>query len=387
MSKRSLGVYVHWPFCRKKCPYCDFNSHVRDEIDQHVWLDSFRDELTSYKEKTGGRPVHSIYFGGGTPSLMAPFVVEGVIDIIQDIWRVDEACEITLEANPTSSEGEKFKAFKQAGVNRLSVGVQAFNDADLQFLGREHSVLEAQNVIDLARSIFPKYSFDLIYARPEQTIKAWEEELLRALEFSVGHISLYQLTIEQGTQFYNAYNRGDFEIPDDDLSTDLYEMTDDILKEHGFSHYEISNFAKEGHQSRHNLGYWRYEDYIGVGAGAHGRFKDYQGVKYATRAHKAPEIYLDLVRAQGSGVKVVEDISSRDQFIELLMMGLRLEAGIDLLYICQETGRELFDWINKPHFQMLIDEGYLFEIKDKIQLTRDGRLRLNMVLSYLLDAV
>lgn len=387
MSKRSLGVYVHWPFCRKKCPYCDFNSHVRDEIDQRVWLDSFRDELTSYKEKTGGRPVHSIYFGGGTPSLMAPFVVEGVIDIIQDIWRVDEACEITLEANPTSSEGEKFKAFKQAGVNRLSVGVQAFNDADLQFLGREHSVLEAQNVIDLARSIFPKYSFDLIYARPEQTIKAWEEELLRALEFSVGHISLYQLTIEQGTQFYNAYNRGDFEIPDDDLSTDLYEMTDDILKEHGFSHYEISNFAKEGHQSRHNLGYWRYEDYIGVGAGAHGRFKDYQGVKYATRAHKAPEIYLDLVRAQGSGIKVVEDISSRDQFIELLMMGLRLEAGIDLLYICQETGRELFDWINKPHFQMLIDEGYLFEIKDKIQLTRDGRLRLNMVLSYLLDAV
>ena len=387
VKKRSLGVYVHWPFCKKKCPYCDFNSHVREEIDQKAWLDSFRQEIFSYKDRIGGRPVHSIYFGGGTPSLMAPYVVEGVLEAINDVWCVDSGCEITLEANPTSSEADKFKAFRAVGINRLSVGVQAFNDKDLTFLGREHYVLEAPHVIDLARDIFPRYSFDLIYARPEQTVQEWEDELLRALEFSVGHISLYQLTIEQGTQFYTAFNRGDFALPDDDVSADLYERTDDILKYHGFSHYEVSNFAKENHQSRHNLGYWRYEDYIGIGPGAHGRFKDENGVKYATRTHKAPEIYRDLVVSQGSGLKDVEVIDPRDQFIEMMMMGLRLDEGVFKDYIRQETGKNLNDWLDGRFINSLKKESYFVENKEKISMTRQGRMRLNACLSSMMDYI
>lgn len=386
-KNRSLGIYVHWPFCKKKCPYCDFNSHVRDEIDQKAWLKALREDLYSYKDRTGGRPVHSIYFGGGTPSLMAPFVVEGVLEAINDIWCVREGCEITLEANPTSSEGDKFKAFKQAGINRLSVGVQAFNDKDLAFLGREHSVVEAQKVIELARDIFPKYSFDLIYARPEQSVQEWEEELLRALAFSVGHISLYQLTIEKGTQFYSAFNRGDFSIPNEDLSADLYESTDDILKHHGFSHYEVSNFAKTGHKSRHNLGYWRYEDYIGVGPGAHGRFKDGAGVKYATRTHKAPEIYLDLIADQGSGVKHIETINKSDQFIEMMMMGLRLDEGVSHNFIVEETGKSIDQWMNLVVLDGFIKDKYLIDLKENISATKRGRMCLDTLLGHLVESV
>ncbi|MCL4155215.1 UNVERIFIED_CONTAM: hypothetical protein GTU68_030977, partial [Idotea baltica] len=267
------GVYIHWPFCQAKCPYCDFNSHVSSNVDQTAWVRAYLSELDRLAELTPNRIVSTVFFGGGTPSLMLPDTVAAIIERVRQNWRCTNDIEVNLEANPTSVEASRFRGFQQAGVNRISMGIQALNDQDLKLLGRLHSVAEAQKAFDIARNIFDRVSFDLIYARQNQSAAEWEAELTQALGMAVDHLSLYQLTIEEGTAFGDRFARGGLRgLPTDDLSADLYELTQSITSDHGFSAYEVSNHAKTGQESRHNLVYWRGGDYVGVGPGAHGRF-------------------------------------------------------------------------------------------------------------------
>ncbi len=374
-----FGVYIHWPFCLAKCPYCDFNSHVREGIDHGAWRDAYLQSIDHYAALTPGRQVESIYFGGGTPSLMEPKTVEAIIDRIQQKWQVTNDIEITLEANPTSVEAEKFKAFKAAGVNRVSLGVQALNDEDLKFLGREHNVNEALKAIEIARENFDRYSFDLIYARPKQSLKDWQEELERAVIYAGGHLSLYQLTIERGTQFYQDYAQKKFAVPGEELAADFYNLTQDILEAHDLPAYEVSNHAKAGDESRHNLIYWNYGDYVGIGPGAHGRLT-IDGQKFATREHRAPEIWLERVVEQGSGVHPFEEVPEEERFLEALMMGLRLRDGVSLSALDESWQ----DYIDQDHMRQAVIEGWLVHEDDNIRLTREGLLRLNAMVPYLL---
>lgn len=384
MNKPSkLGIYVHWPFCKLKCPYCDFNSHVRDSIDEDAWTKSYVKALKHYAELAPGREVVSVFFGGGTPSLMGPSTVESIIFAIQKNWQVANDVEITLEANPTSVEVEKFEGFKQAGVNRVSLGVQALNDPDLKFLGREHSAEEAIRAVDIARNVFDRYSFDLMYARPNQNLNNWEEELENALQYMDSHSSLYQLTIERNTPFYMSHARGEFSIPNEELASDFYKLTQDILGSAGLSAYEVSNHAREGEESQHNLIYWRYGDYIGVGPGAHGRLSTAEG-KFATREHQAPEIWLEKIEAQGFAYHPFEALSPRDQFVEGLMMGLRLEEGLSLEELGQKTGCDWGDVLTQGKVEELQKEGWLSFQESHIQLNHEGWLRLNAIIPHIL---
>lgn len=326
----SLAVYIHWPYCRKKCPYCDFNSHVSDTIEHAVWREAYLKELSYYKTLLGERYVTSIFFGGGTPSLMEPQTVQTVLDEISGLWAVADDCEITLEANPTSIEAEKFRAFKQAGINRVSVGVQSFRDEQLAFLGREHSASEALKALEIAHHTFDRMSFDLIYARPDQTLNDWQDELEEALQYAKGHLSLYQLTIEDGTQFKTLRDSGRLVELDYDIAGDMYQMTTEMMEQAGLPAYEISNYAAKGQESRHNLAYWRYHDYVGIGPGAHGRLTLPDGTKVATRTHKAPDIWMNQVMEKGGGAKPFDSLSEKDQLEERLMMGLRLREGVEL---------------------------------------------------------
>ncbi len=378
-----FGLYVHWPFCLSKCPYCDFNSHVHDSVDHAAWRKALVDEIHHYAAQTPGRKLTSIFFGGGTPSLMQPETVAAVIDAAQGAWQFSNNIEITLEANPTSVEIGKFRAFRQAGVNRVSLGIQSLRENDLIFLGRKHSVEEAQNAIDIAAKTFDRFSYDLIYARPHQTVEAWQAELKEALALSDAHLSLYQLTIEPGTAFFAQHARGDFMIPNDMAAGDLYEVTQDTLNAAGMPAYEISNHAKPGEESRHNLTYWRYGDYAGVGPGAHGRLT-LDGQKIATRAHRAPDIWLKNVAAQGHGAHPVETITPEERFTESLMMGLRLSEGVPLARLEHESGRSRADFFDPKKLQALQDEGYLIHDNDHIAATAAGRQRLNALLSFLL---
>ena len=378
-----FGIYIHWPFCASKCPYCDFNSHVRQRIDQHVWADAYAREIEHYAALTEGKMVTSVFFGGGTPSLMEPDTAATVIAAIRKHWPMANDCEITLEANPTSIEADKFAGFRGAGIDRVSVGVQALNDADLKFLGRQHNKDQALRALDIARNTFDRYSFDLIYARPNQTPQAWETELREAMNYAGGHLSLYQLTIEKGTPFYTQYSRGDFSIPTNDEGGELYEITQRVLEDHGLPAYEISNHASEGQQSRHNLTYWRYYDYVGIGPGAHGRLT-IDGNKVGTRGHRAPEIWLDKVAKDGHGSHPYEAIDTDQRFAEMLMMGLRLREGIQLSRFTEETGQSLDTYIPQTKLQSMIDEGYITITDTTITATQDGRQRLNGLLSYLL---
>ena len=302
-ARRQFGVYVHWPFCVSKCPYCDFNSHVRDAVDQTRWREALVAELRHYAASTQGRVVDSVFFGGGTPSLMPPQTIAAVIGAIRDLWPVADDVEITMEANPTSVEAARFHAAREAGVNRVSLGVQALDADSLRFLGRGHSVDEALAAIDTARAIFARYSFDLIYARPGQSPAAWRAELTRALDLAGEHLSLYQLTLERGTRFWQDHARGAFVMPDEDTAATMYEETNALMTARGLPPYEISNYARPDAACRHNLIYWRYEDYIGVGPGAHGRFTldraDGARGKRATRQASGPEAWLERVEAQG----------------------------------------------------------------------------------------
>lgn len=378
-----FGLYVHWPFCLSKCPYCDFNSHINDSVDHAAWRKALTDEIRYYAAQTPGRKLTSIFFGGGTPSLMQPETVAAVIDAAQGAWQFSNNIEITLEANPTSVEIGKFRAFRQAGVNRVSLGIQSLRENDLVFLGRKHSVEEAQNAIDIAAKTFDRFSYDLIYARPHQTVAAWQDELKEALALSDAHLSLYQLTIEPGTAFFAQHARGDFMIPNDMAAGDLYEATQDTLNAAGMPAYEISNHAKPGEESRHNLTYWRYGDYAGVGPGAHGRLT-LGNEKIATRAHRAPDIWLKNVAAQGHGAHPVETVTAEQRFTECLMMGLRLAEGVPLARLEQESGRTRDGFFDLKKIQALWDEGYLVHDSDHIAATAAGRQRLNALLSFLL---
>jgi putative oxygen-independent coproporphyrinogen III oxidase len=382
-SAPGFAIYVHWPFCLSKCPYCDFNSHVRDRIEQDRWRAALLTELDHYAAQTPGRTVTSIFFGGGTPSLMEPATVGAVIDRIGQRWSLDPAIEISLEANPTSVEAHKFQGFRGAGVNRVSLGIQALDDAALKFLGRQHSAGEALGAIELAARNFDRYSFDLIYARPGQTLKSWQAELDRALGLAADHLSVYQLTIEQGTQFATLHARGDFILPDDELAGELYELTQAHLSAAGMPSYEISNHARPGQASRHNLTYWRYGDYVGVGPGAHGRLTQ-DGRKWATRQAKAPETWLARVEADGHGTQETERIDPAARAEEMVMMGLRLAEGIPRRRFRDELGLEPEDLIDPVALGHLTEGGFVTLDADRLAATDAGRQRLNAVLAALL---
>lgn len=379
-----FAIYLHWPFCKSKCPYCDFNSHVRERIDQERWRRALLADLGHAATRSAGRRVTSVFFGGGTPSLMPAETVSALIEEIGRLWPLDPGIEITLEANPTSSEAERFAAYARAGVNRLSLGVQALDDRALAFLGRQHSAGEALAALQLARDSFQRISFDLIYARPDQALADWQAELARALALRPEHISLYQLTIEEGTAFQAAFRRGDFVLPAEAEAARLYEETAAQLMAAGLPGYEISNHARPGAECRHNLTYWRYGDYVGVGPGAHGRLT-WDGAKHATRQHRAPEPWLDLVERQGHGWRSQDAIDWAESRIELVMMGLRLTEGIAPAAFQRVLGAPLQEVLAEDRLTRLQDEGYLRCEAGGLRATEAGRQRLDALLAYLLD--
>jgi putative oxygen-independent coproporphyrinogen III oxidase len=338
-----FGIYVHWPFCAAKCPYCDFNSHVhRGAFDESSYVESYAAEVAHYARLVPGRKVNSIFFGGGTPSLMDPRSVGGILDAIGAHWEIDKNVEITLEANPTSVEADRFRGYRAAGVNRVSLGVQSLRDGPLAELGRKHTVDEAITAVRLAQSIFPRSSFDLIYARPRQTLEDWQDELTEALWLAQGHLSLYQLTIEMGTRYYDLFNAGKLKMPDEDLSADFYELTQELTLKAGLPAYEISNHARPGQESRHNLLYWRYGEYVGIGPGAHGRLL-IDNKRHATAAEKLPFGWQKKVAQRGHGLVTDDILTWEEEGDELLVMGLRLREGIDPRRFTKLSGRSISD--------------------------------------------
>jgi oxygen-independent coproporphyrinogen-3 oxidase len=383
-SDPGFGVYIHWPFCLAKCPYCDFNSHVRAAIDEARWRAALLAELDHYAAETSGRTVTSVFFGGGTPSLMAPETAAALIERVRTRWTTAPDLEVTLEANPGASEAARFAAFRGAGVDRLSIGVQALDDAALRFLGRIHGKAEAIAADERARAAFDRYSFDLIYARPGQSLAAWRAELDEALALAGGHLSVYQLTIEPGTAFHTAARLGALVPPDEDDAAALYETTQARLAAAGLPAYEISNHAAPGQESRHNLTYWRYGDYVGIGPGAHGRLSDGAGGKSALRQVRLPEAWLKAVEAQGHATEAIEPIDAERRRDELLMMGLRLAEGVTRARFAQETGAAMEDSLDRPALARLVDGGFL-ELDDRgVRATDAGRQRLDAVLAALL---
>jgi oxygen-independent coproporphyrinogen-3 oxidase len=382
-DNRGFGIYVHWPFCRAKCPYCDFNSHVREAIDQSRWRAALLAELAHYAEETPGRTVTSLFFGGGTPSLMEPETTAAIIAAVRKHWPVVPDLEITLEANPTSVEIERFRGFRDAGVNRVSIGVQALDDAVLKFLGRQHSSGEAIRALEIGRATFSRLSFDLIYARPGQSLEAWQEELSTALDLANSHISLYQLTIEPGTAFEQRVARGDFQTLPEEEQAALFDWTAARLERAGLPAYEISNHARPGEESRHNLTYWRYGDYIGIGPGAHGRLT-LDGKKLATRQHRAPEAWLDAVERQGHATRQRDEVEPAARLQEMVMMGLRLAEGIPAARFVAETGNGIDAALDNARLKRLIEGGFLVFEKDRLRATSEGRARLDAVLGALL---
>jgi putative oxygen-independent coproporphyrinogen III oxidase len=383
MSAAPLGIYVHWPFCKSKCPYCDFNSHVRDGVEQTRWRKALLTELEHAAREAPGRRVETMFFGGGTPSLMEPETVAALIARTRELWDVAPDIEITLEANPTSVEAGRFAALAEAGVNRVSLGVQALEGAALKFLGREHSVDEALGAVDVARRHFARHSFDLIYARPGQTPDAWAEELERALALAGEHLSLYQLTIERGTKFFTEHARGSFVLPGEDEAAAMFEHTQARLASAGLPAYEISNHARPGAACRHNLIYWRYQDYVGIGPGAHGRFA-FGAAKTATRRASGPEAWLEAVERQGHGTAETSLIEGQDLVDEALMMGLRLADGIDRTTFASVTGADPVEAVGEARLRPLIAAGFLDVDPTHLRATPAGRQRLNAVLERLI---
>ena len=358
-----LSFYIHYPFCKSKCPYCDFNSHVRDNIDHAGFLRAYQREIEFFAPHLKGRKIKTIFFGGGTPSLMPLVLVEKILEKIATCWEVDKACEITLEANPTSFEASKFLDFRKAGINRLSIGVQALNDADLKFLGREHSAKEAISVIKKASEIFENFSFDLIYARPQQTLAQWSQELKQALEFNTKHLSLYQLTIEKGTKFFGDFKQKKFQMPDENLAADFYEMTNETTAQAGLELYEISNYAKKNFECAHNLVYWQGGDYLGIGAGAHSRvFLDEEISRQAIMMTHEPMAWLRKVEEQGAGIQTKETFQ---QFF-----GKKLQ--------------EIFDFTK---LQSLVNEGFIAIDDVRIKITDKGRILSNTIIAKVASAV
>lgn len=375
-----FGLYLHWPFCASKCPYCDFNSHVAAAVDQRRWQHAYLSEIVRIGAETQGRVLNTVFFGGGTPSLMDPDLVAALIDAIRATWPIANDLEVTLEANPGSVDAGRFRAYAAAGVNRLSMGVQALNDADLKRLGRLHSVAEARRAFDIARAAFPRVSFDLIYARQDQALAAWEAELNEAMAMAVDHLSLYQLTIEEGTAFGARHAAGGLKgLPAEDLAADMYLITQDILGSAGMPAYEISNHAREGSESRHNLIYWRYGDYAGIGPGAHGRLT-LGGRRLSTEAPRAPGAWLDRVEAGGAGEAPRETLTAEEQATEYLLMALRLAEGLDLGRFARIAGQPL----PPERIARLADLGMVRTESGRLIATAAGRAVLNAVLRELL---
>ena len=370
-----LALYIHWPFCVSKCPYCDFNSHVREAVDQAAWADALMADMAYEAALTPGRALSSIFFGGGTPSLMPPATVAALIKSAEKHWGFTGDIEITLEANPSSVEAARFADLAAAGVNRVSLGLQSLDDSALAFLGRAHSVAESLAALDIAQSEFARVNIDLIYARPDQTAVAWEAELYRAIGFGTGHMSLYQLTIEPGTRFATLVREGHFVPADDDDAAALYELTEAMTNAAGLPAYEISNHARDGQQSRHNLTYWRYGDHIGIGPGAHGR-----RLKNATQRHKKPENFLSGVERNLHGIVAEEQLDPETRAMEALLMGLRLAEGIDLSDIASRTGVAADDLINSKAVADIAKLGLIRLYGQHLTVTPQGMPLLDAIL-------
>ena len=370
-----FGLYIHWPFCAAKCPYCDFNSHVSRSVDHQAWTSAYLDEIARVGQETQGRVLRTVFFGGGTPSLMEPSTVSAILDLVSKTWPLANDLEVTLEANPTSVEASRFSAFRSAGVNRVSMGIQALNDPDLQALGRMHTAQEGLAAFEIARSTFERVSFDLMYGRQNQSLKQWESELSDALRLGLDHVSLYQLTVEAGTAFGDRYASGKLRgLPDDDLSADMYLLTQELCAAAGMPRYEVSNHAKDGAESRHNKIYWEYGDYIGIGPGAHGRLT-IGGQRWSTEQTLMPDGWLN-----GSDREHRNALSRNDQAIELLLMGLRLRDGVIL-----ERFNSLSDTpINDGTLSRLSEEGYLKHRNGIISVSNQGFMVLNEILRQLL---
>ena len=383
-----LAVYVHWPFCLSKCPYCDFNSHVRETIDTAAWRSAYLDQIRACAARTGPRRVTSLYFGGGTPSLMPPETAGAIVDAVAAAWTLERDAEIALEANPAAVDRARFAGFAAAGVNRVSIGVQSFDDRELQFLGRNHSADDARQAVRLARRYFGRFSFDLIYALPEQTAADWRVQLRGALAEAGDHLSLYQLTVEPGTAFHAQWERGDLATPDDDTAGGLYEVTQEATEAAGLPAYEISNHARPGAESRHNLAYWRYGDYAGIGPGAHGRLT-VAGVRHATRQHRAPEVWLEralraddpLAAERGSMI-----VSDEEAVVEAVMMGLRTAEGVPLARLAAlgSAPDDVWAVLDRDAIASLAAAGLLTDEPDRLRATAAGRQRLNAVLAAIL---
>ncbi len=377
-----LALYIHWPFCLSRCPYCDFNAHVRDVIPQERFRRALRRELAWEAERLGRRKLRSIFFGGGTPSLMEPETVAQLLDDARSLFDPQNDLEVTLEANPTSIETSRLAALRDAGVNRISIGVQSLEPEPLAMLGRQHSVAQAIEGLEIARRLFPRISFDLIYARPGQSVAAWRSELRRALSLVADHLSLYQLTIEPGTKFEASHRRGEILLPDDDLAAALYDATGEEAARFGLLPYEISNYARPGAESRHNLQYWRYGDYAGIGPGAHGRLT-LNGRLTATTRHRAPEYWADLVERTGHGMTRETQLANQEMVREMLLMGLRLMEGVSEARFLARTGRALDSAIDAGALLRSIEEGYIVRHDGRLVATREGRRRLDALLPFL----
>ncbi len=372
-DRRGLALYIHWPFCVSKCPYCDFNSHVRQGIDEAAWAEALLADLAYEADKLTGRTLTSIFFGGGTPSLMPPWLVEQLIEAASRYWTLAPDCEITLEANPSSVEAANFADLAKAGVNRVSVGLQSLRDEALHFLGRAHSVTEALGAIAIAQRQFARVNVDLIYARPDHRADAWEAELTEALALETGHLSLYQLTIEPGTRFETLVRDGTLTPLDPDEGADLFELTQAMTSAAGLPAYEVSNHARPSDESRHNLAYWRYQDYAGIGPGAHGRRGG-----LATMRHKKPENFLSAVTRNGHGAQEETPLSQAEQAREALVMGLRLAEGVDLARVREMAGGEVVD---RDKMGRLERQGLLTLVQDHVTVTPAGMLLLNSLLA------
>ncbi len=374
-QKGGFGLYVHWPYCVSKCPYCDFNSHVASKVDQDTWQVAYLRALEHYALETGGRSLRSIYFGGGTPSLMQPGLVGAIIDAAQQHWLFDNAIEITLEANPNSVEAARFQAYRSAGVNRISLGVQALNDKDLRKLGRMHSAREALNALDIARDTFERVSFDLIYARQDQSLAHWEQELAFALSLAPEHLSLYQLSVEPGTVFGARAKAGKLDgLPGDDLAADMYDLTQKLCETNGLEQYEVSNHARDGQVSAHNMIYWQAGDYLGIGPGAHGRLT-LDGGRFATETPLQPDAWINAART-GPGESHRTRLDGAEQATEYLLMGLRTRAGISLARLA-DMGETRLDPERVNH---LAELGLVESTGDTLRVTAQGMPLLNAIL-------
>lgn len=371
----ALALYIHWPFCVSKCPYCDFNSHVRESIDQEAWLAALLADMAHEAALTQGRPLASIFFGGGTPSLIPPSTVAALIRTAEQHWGFAENIEITLEANPSSVEAARFAGLATAGVNRVSLGLQSLDDAALTFLGRAHSVAESLGALSIAQSLFGRVNIDLIYARPDQTAEQWYAELERAIGFGTDHMSLYQLTIEPGTRFETMVRTGEFAPADNDDAATLYELTQELTQAAGLPAYEISNHAKPGSESRHNLTYWRYGDYVGIGPGAHGR-----RLNFATQRHKKPENFLSAIKRNGHGILQEERLDPAARATEALLMGLRLAEGIDLHQVARNVEVDTDVLLDNAAVARIAELGLLECNGNRVMVTLQGMPLLDAIL-------